>query len=89
MIRCMKCSAELHVRSKCLMCGWEPTVPVDRTLPDVSNLSWVAWGRTRANRRPSDARPGGHGIPAWSLRLTATETAAVQSRRADAVERQL
>ena len=86
MTRCMKCSAELHVRPKCLICGWESTVPVDRTLPDVSSSAWIAWGRTRANGQRRDIESAHHGIPAWSLRLTATEIA-TRSRRDDMADR--
>ena len=72
---CMKCAAELHIRSQCLICGWEATVPVDRTLPDVSTSAWIAWGRTRAKGLRRDAESARQGIPAWSLRLSAMETA--------------
>ena len=75
MTRCMKCSAELHVRPQCLICGWEATVPVTRTLPDVSSSVWTAWGRTRANGRRREAVSARQGIPAWSLRLSAMEIA--------------
>lgn len=85
MARCMKCGAELYVRPTCLICGWEATVPVHRTLPDVSNLAWVAWGRIRVRGPRPDSESSRQGIPAWSLRLTATE-ATVQSRRADVVD---
>ena len=86
MTRCMKCGADLHIRPKCLICGWEATVPVDRTLPDVSISAWVAWGRPRARSPRSDTESANRGIPAWSLRLRAMETAS-QSRHAEAVDR--
>ena len=75
MARCMKCSAELHVRPLCLICGWEATVPVTRTLPDVSSSVWTAWGSARARGLRRDAGSARQGIPAWSLRLSATEIA--------------
>ena len=86
MTRCMKCAAELYIRPKCLICGWEATVPVDRALPDVSSSVWIAWGRTRAKGPRRDIESARQGIPAWSLRLSAMEIAA-RSRHASVADR--
>jgi len=80
MTTCMKCAAELYTRSTCLICGWEATVPLDRALPDVSSSVWIAWGRTRAKGPRRDVESARLGIPAWSLRLNAMETAARSQR---------
>lgn len=87
MSRCMKCTAELHIRQKCLICGWEASVPVDRTLPDVSSLVWAAWGRVRARSPRSGTELAHPGIPAWSLRLRAAEIAG-QTRHNDTADMQ-